>query len=68
MQVFENKRIYDNSDKELNIIAPRSKRAQWRHRKVGPAFLKFGRKVKYLGEDLNIWIERHRVEPTEIVR
>ncbi|AXT36243.1 MerR family transcriptional regulator [Phaeobacter sp. LSS9] len=58
------KRIYDDSDPELNIIAGKSKRAQWRHRRIGPAFIKFGRRVKYAGADLNAWIEQNRVLPT----
>lgn len=44
MEVFENKRVYDDSDEELDLIAPKAKRAQWRHRRVGPPFLKFGRR------------------------
>jgi hypothetical protein len=44
VEVFDPKRIYDDSDPELNIIAGKSKRAQWRHRRVGPAFIKFGRR------------------------
>lgn len=62
MNVFEGERIYDDTDKELDVIASREKRAQWRHRRVGPNFLKFGRRVKYHGVDLNSWIEANRVE------
>ncbi len=65
VEIFDPKRIYDDSDPELNVIAGKSKRAQWRHRRVGPAFIKFGRRVKYSGSDLNTWIERNRVLPTE---
>lgn len=61
MQVFEAERIYDDSDDELDLIAPRSKRAQWRHRRFGPSYLKMGRRVKYHGADLNAWIEADRV-------
>jgi hypothetical protein len=57
--------LYDDTDKELDVIAPRQKRAQWRHRRVGPAFLKFGRRVKYLGADLNDWVAQARVATTE---
>ena len=60
--IFEPDRIYDDSDDELDLIAPRDKRAQWRHRRVGPAFLKFGRRVKYHGSDLNKWVMENRVE------
>lgn len=63
--LFERARLYDDTDKELDVIAPRPKRAQWRHRRVGPAFLKFGRRVKYLGSDLNDWVAQARVTTTE---
>lgn len=62
LKVFENDRIYDDTDEELDLIAPRGKRAQWRHRRVGPNFLKMGRRVKYHGADLNAWIAANRVE------
>lgn len=61
MQVFENERLYDDCDDELDLIAPRGKRAQWRHRRVGPNYLKMGRRVKYHGADLNAWIAANRV-------
>lgn len=64
MKVFEDERIYDDTDPELDLIATRNKRAQWRHRRVGPAFVKFGRRVKYLGTDLNTFVEENRVSPT----
>lgn len=60
--IFENDRLYDDNDNELDLIAAREKRAQWRHRKVGPAFLKFGRRVKYHGADLNSWVAANRVD------
>jgi hypothetical protein len=56
--IFENDRIYDDNDTELDVIAPRNKRAQWRHRRVGPNFLRFGRRIKYHGADLNAWIQQ----------
>ncbi len=60
--IFEPDRIYDDTDDELDLIATRDKRAQWRHRRVGPAFLKFGRRVKYHGTDLNSWVMDNRVD------
>lgn len=67
LQVFEVDRLYDDTDDELDLIAPRPKRAQWRHRRIGPPFLKFGRRVKYHGADLNSWVNGNRVQtlPTE---
>lgn len=46
---FDPERIYDDNDVELDLIAPKSKRAQWRHKGVGPAHLCFGRRIKYDG-------------------
>lgn len=63
--VFETDRIYDDYDQELDLIADRSRRAQWRHRNVGPAYIKLGRKVKYHGADLSAWIAANRVTTCE---
>ena len=61
-EIFDPDRIYDDLDEELDLIATRHKRAQWRHRLVGPPYLKFGRRVKYHGADLNAWAMKNRVE------
>ena len=63
--IFDSSRVYDDADEELDLIAPKSKRAQWRHRRGGPTFLKWGRRVKYRGVDLNAWVE-HTVVETEV--
>lgn len=61
--LFDNTRNYLLGDPELEIIGPREKLAQWRHRNVGPAFYKMGKKVIYRGADLNAWAEAQRVDP-----
>lgn len=61
--LFENERNYVLGDPELDIIGDRDKLAQWRHKKMGPAFYKLGRKVIYRGTDLNAWAEACRVDP-----
>ncbi len=61
IEVFDSARIYDDTDEELDLIAPRNKRAQWRHRRIGPNYLKMGRRVKYVGADLNSWISSNRI-------
>jgi predicted DNA-binding transcriptional regulator AlpA len=38
---------------------------QWRWLKVGPAYVKIGRAVRYRQSDLDAYIEAHRVEPRE---
>lgn len=60
--IFENTRLYDDADEELEVIASRQKRAQWRHKLVGPKFLRFGRRIKYRGSDLNAYVEESLVE------
>ena len=62
VQLFDNKRNYVLSDTELEIIGDREKLAQWRHKGVGPAFYRLGRKIVYCGIDLNEWAEANRVE------
>ncbi len=61
--LFENTRNYVLGDPELDLIGSREKLAQWRHRNVGPAYFKLGKKVIYRGVDLNAWAEAQRVEP-----
>ena len=61
--LFDNSRNYALGDPELDLIGSREKLAQWRHRNVGPAYFKLGKKVIYRGVDLNAWAEAQRVEP-----
>jgi predicted DNA-binding transcriptional regulator AlpA len=35
------------------------------HRTPGPPFVKIGRAVRYLVEDLDAWLERHRQEASK---
>lgn len=63
--LFEQNRTYILGDHELDIIGDREKLAQWRHKGIGPAYYKLGRKVVYRGADLNAWAEAQRVDPTE---
>jgi hypothetical protein len=61
--LFENNRNYVLGDCELNLIGDREKLAQWRHKGMGPAFYRLGRKIMYRGADLNAWADAQRVEP-----
>ena len=63
MNIFDDNRTYVLGDEELNILGDREKLAQWRHKGVGPAFYRLGRKIVYRGEDLNAWANAQRVEP-----
>jgi len=60
--LFEDNRNYVLGDKELDLIGDREKLAQWRHKGIGPAFYRLGRKIVYCGFDLNTWAEASRVE------
>lgn len=62
--LFEQNRNYILGDPELEIIGDRDKLAQWRHKGMGPAYYKLGRKVFYRGADLNAWVEANRVDPS----
>lgn len=59
---FEDSRNYVLGDPELDLIGDRDKLAQWRHKNVGPAYYRLGRKIIYRGSDLNDWVEAQRVE------
>lgn len=63
--IFEQNRNYVLGDSELELIGNREKLAQWRHKGIGPAFYRLGRKIIYRGPDLNAWAEAHRVDPTQ---
>jgi len=63
--LFEQKRNYVLGDDELNLIGDRDKLAQWRHKDMGPAFYRLGRKIIYRGADLNAWADANRHDPAE---
>ena len=56
--LFEDNRSYLLGDPELEIIGDRDKLAQWRHKRMGPAYYRLGRKIVYRGADLNTWCKR----------
>ncbi len=66
--LFEQNRNYVLGDAALELIGDRTKLAQWRHKGMGPPFYKLGRKIIYLGADLNAWAEANRVDPSEAER
>lgn len=63
MSIFEAERFYKTSDTELRKLGTEIRMAQWRSEGVGPVFHRFGRTIRYRGEDLNRWVEEARVEP-----
>lgn len=62
VKLFDDNRNYILTDSELEIIGDREKLAQWRHKGIGPAYYRLGRKIIYRGIDLNAWAEANRVE------
>lgn len=62
-KLFDGNRNYVLGDPELDLIGGREKLAQWRHKGIGPAFYRLGRKIIYRGADLNVWAEASRVDP-----
>lgn len=62
-KLFEDGRTYVLGDPELNFIGNREKLAQWRHKNMGPAYYKLGRKIVYHGHDLNAWADAARIDP-----
>jgi hypothetical protein len=66
--IFDDNRNYVLDDPELDLIGDREKLAQWRHKRIGPAYYRLGRKIVYRGRDLNIWAEANRVDPGEAER
>ena len=59
--MFDQNRNYVLSDPELSVIGDRDKLAQWRHKGLGPAYYRLGRKIVYRGADLNVWADANRV-------
>ena len=64
MKLFDQNRNYVLGDEELHLIGDRDKLAQWRHKGMGPAFYRLGRKIIYRGADLNAWADAQRVDPS----
>ena len=61
--MFDPDRLYPNTDKALDVIAPASTRNHWRSEGRGPAFIKLGQRVAYSGKALNEWLVSRTVHP-----
>ena len=60
--MFDPEKFYRTDDQALLAIARPATMARWRHEKVGPSFVKFGKIVAYKGHDLLVWIESRKVK------
>ena len=61
MTRFEEDRYYAPDDPALRFIATTGTLAIWRHKGTGPDYVKVGRRVFYLGKDLNTYLDAQRV-------
>ncbi len=62
--IFDCERRYFPEDPELRVLGSIEKLAQWRHRNVGPAFIRIGRRIGYHGTDLNAYLAAQRTDPS----
>ena len=67
MKRFDPETYYKPSDPEMRMIATEGTLTQWRHFGRGPAYSVVGRRILYLGEDLNAFVDAGRVQPAEPV-
>jgi len=61
--MFDDDRFYLTDDPALLVLGRPSTLAHWRCEGRGPAYVKFGSRVAYLGLHLNEWVERQVVRP-----
>ena len=61
MEYFEPSSLLSPDDEKMRLFGTVEKLAQWRHRGRGPAYIKVGRKIMYLGADLNDYLTKRRV-------
>ena len=62
---IEPDRFYRPSDPSLRKIATVGTLAHWRHRGLGPPYVRYGNRVLYRGRDVLAWLEGHTVYPTD---
>ena len=65
--IFDADRMYFPEDPEMRVFGSIEKLAQWRHRNVGPAFIRIGRRIGYYGTDLNAYLSDQRTDPSSEV-
>ena len=63
--MFEDAKFYRTDDPALLVLGRPSTLAHWRSEGRGPAFVKLGMRVGYLGRALNEWIRLRTVQPLD---
>lgn len=59
---FNPESYYRPSSPQMRDIAAEQTLARWRCEGVGPAYIKIGGRILYLGADVIKWLKAHRVE------
>lgn len=62
--MFQPDRLYSANELSEILDIPYSTLAKWRLITTGPAFKKLGGHVRYLGRDLNSWLDKQTVKPS----
>ena len=66
--MFDPNRLYRPLDKEMRQIAALATLTQWRHKGIGPSYIKLGKKsVAYSGAVLNEWLAEQTVQTKKAV-
>ena len=63
MKRFDDHTYYRPTDPEMRMIATPGTLAVWRHKGCGPAYIRQARRILYRGDDLNAYLDKHRVAP-----
>ena len=66
--MFDPDKLYTTSDPDLLVIGPPPTLATWRHKGIGPTFIKAGTRVLYSGADLNQWLQDRKVRTSPEAR
>ena len=64
MRRFDPNRYYATTDPDLRVLGTRDAIAKKRSRGEGPRYHRVGRRVLYLGADLNAYLDGCAVDPT----
>ena len=62
--MFKDDVYYRTNDPELNRFLAPGTLANYRYTGTGPRFHRIGRRIYYLGADLNTWMAAQAEEPT----